>query len=66
MGGVVDHNTPHPRIRKHQALYEGAVKEPGRMLKKALLAGCSKTFRYKAPETPRSESYSPVRRSDEG
>jgi len=35
-------------------------------LKKTLVAGCSKTLRYKAPETPRSESYSPVRRNDEG
>jgi hypothetical protein len=38
----------------------------GRMLEKALLAVCSKTCRYKAPETPRTESYSPVRRNDEG
>jgi hypothetical protein len=36
------------------------------VLKKTLLAGCSKTLRYKAPEIPRSESYSPVRRNDEG
>ncbi len=36
------------------------------MVKKAMGTGCSKTFRYKAPETPRSESYSPVRRNDEG
>jgi hypothetical protein len=36
------------------------------MLKKTLLAGRSKTLGYKAPEIPRSESYSPVRRSDEG
>jgi hypothetical protein len=31
-----------------------------------LAAGCSKALRYKAPEVPRSESYSPVRRNDEG
>jgi hypothetical protein len=31
-----------------------------------LFAGCSKTLRYKAPKTPRSESYIPVRRNDEG
>jgi hypothetical protein len=37
-----------------------------KVLKKALLAGCSKTIRYKAPEIPRSETYSLVRRSDEG
>jgi hypothetical protein len=36
------------------------------MLKKTLHAGCSKTLRYKAPEIPRNETYSPVRRSDEG
>jgi len=30
------------------------------------LTGCSKTLRYKAPEIPRSETYSPVRRNDEG
>jgi hypothetical protein len=30
------------------------------MLKKTLLAGCSKTLRYKAPEIPRSEAYSPA------
>jgi hypothetical protein len=35
------------------------------MLKKTLLAGCSKTLRYKAPEIPRSEAYIPVRRTDE-
>jgi len=35
-------------------------------LTKTLIAGCSKTLRYKAPEIPRSVSYSPVRRSDEG
>jgi hypothetical protein len=38
-------------------------------LKKALLAGCSKTARYKATEIPRNETYSPVRRRvmrDEG
>jgi hypothetical protein len=28
---------------------------PNRILKKALLAGCSKTLRYKAPDIPRSE-----------
>jgi hypothetical protein len=33
---------------------------------KTLLSGCSKTFRYKAPETPRSEAYILVRRNDEG
>ena len=38
----------------------------GEMLKKAQDTGCSKTLRYKAPEIPRSESYSPVRRNDEG
>jgi hypothetical protein len=38
----------------------------GRMLKKPLLAGCSKTLRYKAAEIPRSETYTPVRRNDEG
>jgi hypothetical protein len=37
-----------------------------RILKKARHAGCSKTLRYKAPEIPRSESYVPVRRNDEG
>jgi hypothetical protein len=37
-----------------------------RMLKKTLLAGCSKTLRYKAPEIPRSETYMKVRRNDEG
>ena len=37
-----------------------------RMLKKILLAGCSKTLRYKAPEIPRSETYVVVRRNDEG
>jgi hypothetical protein len=31
-----------------------------------LLAGCSKTLRYKAPEIPRSETYMKVRRNDEG
>jgi hypothetical protein len=36
------------------------------MLKKILLAGCSKTLRYKAPEIPRSEMYIIVRRNDEG
>ena len=36
------------------------------MLKKTLLAGCSKMSRYKAPEIPRSESYSPVGRNEEG
>jgi hypothetical protein len=36
------------------------------LLKKTLLAGCSKTLRYKAPETPRSETYMKVRRNDEG
>jgi hypothetical protein len=36
------------------------------MLKKNLLAGCSKTLRYKAPEIQRSETYTLVRRSDEG
>ena len=30
------------------------------------LAGCSKTPRYKAPEIPRSETYSPGRRNDRG
>jgi len=28
---------------------------PNRKLKRALLAGCSKTLRYKAPDIPRSE-----------
>src|SRR5512136_1500200 len=37
-----------------------------RMLKKTLHAGCSKTLRYKASEIPRSETYIPVRRNDEG
>jgi hypothetical protein len=37
-----------------------------RMPKKTLHAGCSKTLRYKAPEIPRSETYIPVRRNDEG
>jgi hypothetical protein len=32
----------------------------------SLIAGCSKRLRYKAPEIPRNETYSPVRRSDEG
>jgi hypothetical protein len=36
------------------------------MQKKLILAGCSKTLRYEAPEIPRNETYSPVRRSDEG
>jgi hypothetical protein len=36
------------------------------ILKEFGSAGCSKTLRYKAPETPRSESYSPVRPNDEG
>jgi hypothetical protein len=36
------------------------------MLKRTPFEGCSKPLRYKAPEIPRSESYSPVRRSDEG
>jgi hypothetical protein len=36
------------------------------MLKKTLLAGYSKTPRYKAPEIPRSEAYMKVRRNDEG
>jgi hypothetical protein len=36
-----------------------------RALKKTLLAGCSRMLRYKAPESPRSETYSPVRRKDE-
>jgi hypothetical protein len=36
------------------------------MLKKALLAGCSKTLRYKAPEILQSEAYIPVRRNDAG
>jgi hypothetical protein len=31
-----------------------------------LLAGYSKTLKYKAPEIPRSETYNPVRRNDEG
>jgi hypothetical protein len=31
-----------------------------------LLAGCSKTLRYKAHEIPRSEAYMRVRRNDEG
>ena len=34
--------------------------------KKTLLAGCSKTYRYKASEIPRAETYIPVRRKDEG
>jgi hypothetical protein len=34
------------------------------LLKKTLLAGCSKTLRYKAPEIPRSETYMVVRRND--
>jgi hypothetical protein len=37
-----------------------------RMLEKALFAGCSKTFRYKATEIPRSETYMEVRWNDEG
>jgi hypothetical protein len=37
-----------------------------RLLKKTLLAGCSKTFRYKASEIQRSEAYMIVRRNDEG
>ena len=32
-----------------------------RALRKALLAGCSKTLRYKAPEVPRSEPRSSLR-----
>jgi hypothetical protein len=35
-------------------------------LKKTMIARCSKTLRYKAPEIPRTETYSPVRRRDEG
>jgi hypothetical protein len=38
----------------------------GRVVKKILFAGCSKTLRYKAPEIPRSETYIVVRRNDEG
>ena len=34
--------------------------------KRTLFAGCSKRLRYKAPEVPRSETYSLVRRNDEG
>jgi len=34
--------------------------------KEVLLAGCSKTPRYKAPEILRSEAYMKVRRNDEG
>jgi hypothetical protein len=37
-----------------------------RVLKKTLLTGWSKTLRYKAAEIPRSETYIPVRRNDEG
>jgi len=33
---------------------------------RAYIAGCSKTLRYKAPEIPRSETYTLVRRNDEG
>jgi hypothetical protein len=36
------------------------------MLSETLLAGCSKTLRYKAPEIPRRETYLEVRRNDEG
>jgi hypothetical protein len=45
----------------------GSLHQPAsRMLKKTLLAGGSKTLRYKAPEIPRSETYMKVRRNDEG
>jgi hypothetical protein len=39
---------------------------PGGLLKKPVLAGCSKTPRYKAPDIPRSEAYIQVRCNDEG
>jgi hypothetical protein len=44
-------------------------RKPGKLknrAKKTLLAGCSKTLRYKATEIPRSETYILVRRNDEG
>jgi hypothetical protein len=36
-----------------------------RLLKNIWYAGCSKTTRCKAPEIPKSEAYSEVRRNDE-
>jgi hypothetical protein len=41
-------------------------REFSRLLKKPLLAGCSKMPRCKAPEILRSEAYIIVRRNDEG
>jgi hypothetical protein len=46
--------------------YYRYIKNLYRMLKKNLHAGCSKTLKYKATEIPRRETYSPVRRNDEG
>ena len=37
-----------------------------RLLKKSFYSGCSKMSRYEAPEILRSETYSDVRRNDEG
>ena len=51
-------------VRKATALI--SVSHCSRMIAKTLLAGCSKTLRYKAPEIPRSETYIAVRRNDEG
>ena len=61
---------------------EGVLGPPNGVLKKTLLAGCSKTLSYKAPGSgdppegwglqakrgliPRTESYTPVRRNNEG
>jgi hypothetical protein len=53
-------------VKRHVMIQEVVRERPSKRLVEILYAGCSKTLRYKAPETPRSESYSPVRRNDEG
>ncbi len=50
----------------HTCLVPRAEKRSIRVLKKTMLAGCSKTLRYKAPEILRSEAYLKVRRREEG
>ncbi len=56
----------HLQISRFESTLSKTFLSFSRVLNKVLLSGCSKTLRYKAPEIPRSETYIPVRRNDEG
>jgi hypothetical protein len=64
--GAYKRRVPPKRDWQRGRSSEGVLGPSNGVLKKTLLAGCSKTLRYKALEILRNETYIPLRRSDEG